>query len=334
MKRTASLALRRVSVIDSHTGGMPTRAVLDGFPKLRGDTVADQRDDLRRRFGRLARAVVAPPRGNDAVVAALLVPPDSATAAAGVIFFDQSGPIGMCGHGTIGLAHTLRSLGRIGEGRHLLDTPAGQVAIECRADGRVAVANVPSRRLASGIALQVDGVGHVTADIAYGGNTFLLVRRPAIDLAQPREALVATTKAMLTAAHRAGHGEVDHVELHGAPTLANASARNFVLCPSGAYDRSPCGTGTSAKVACLAADGELEPGEEWVQESITGSVFTVSYQWIDRNRGLIAPLVVGAAELTAECDLLFPPQDVQAQAEDPAAPTAGGLSGHDQPPPP
>lgn len=331
MKQTTALALRRITMIDSHTGGMPTRVVTDGFPNLRGDTVAARRDDLRRRFPRLARAVVAPPRGNDAMVAALLVPADSTQAAAGVIFFDQSGPIGMCGHGTIGLAHTLRALGRIGAGRHQLDTPVGPVQIECRTDGRVAVANVPSRRLASGISLQVNGLGKITADIAYGGNTFLLVKQPAIDLGQDREDLIATTKAMLTAAHRAGHAEVDHVELHGPPTLPAASARNFVLCPSGAYDRSPCGTGTSAKVACLAADGDLQPGEEWTQESITGSVFTVSYQWIDRDRGLIAPLVVGEAELTAEGDLLFAPQDVDAQEQTP--PTEGGFSRPGQPPP-
>ena len=308
MNRTLSNALARLSVIDSHTGGMPTRAVIDGFPELRGETAAERRDDLVRRFEHLIQAVVAGPCDNEAMVAALLVPPDSSTAAAGVIFFDKSGPIGMCGHGSIGLAHTLRALNRMEVGRHLLDTPVGSVEIECRANGAVAVSNVPSRRLESGIALQVEGVGEVTADIAYGGNTFLLVKSPAMDLRQPREALTSITKAILAAAHRAGHTDVDHIELYGSPTLPHARSRNFVLCPSGAYDRSPCGTGTSAKVACLAADGDLEPGEEWVQESITGSAFSVSYQWLDRRRQLIAPTVVGEAELVAEADLLLPPQ--------------------------
>ena len=311
MNQPASLGLCRMSAIDSHTGGMPTRVVLDGFPELRGNTVAERRDDLRRRFDQLALAVVAPPRGNDALVAALLVPADSADTATGVIFFDQAGPLGMCGHGMIGLVHTLRTLGRIGDGHHHLDTPVGRVDVECRADGRIAIANVPSRRLASGVALAVEGFGTVTADIAFGGNHFLLWKSPPIDLGQPADDLLATAKAALAAAHRAGHTEVDHVEMHGPPTLAGASARNFVLCPSGTYDRSPCGTGTSAKVACLAADGELAPGEPWVQESITGSTFTVTYQWIDRDRGVIAPLVVGEAELTAECELLFPPSDME-----------------------
>lgn len=306
MTSQAHEELVRIAVIDSHTGGMPTRVVTAGFPELHGGTVAARRADLQRRFARLTRAVVAPPRGHEALVGALLVPPDSADAHTGVVFFDQSGVIGMCGHGAIGLAHTLRAHGRIGTGRHRLDTPVGAVAIECLADGRVAVANVPSRRLAHGIRLQVDGVGAVTADIAYGGNTFLLVKQPAIDLAQPPEALIALTRAILAAAHRAGHTSVDHVELLGPATVADAHARNFVLCPSGTYDRSPCGTGTSAKVACLAAEGELAPGEAWVQESVTGSVFTVTYQWLDRGSGTIAPRVVGSATLTAEGDLLVP----------------------------
>ena len=310
MKRTSS-ALSRIAVVDSHTGGMPTRVILDGFPELSSTTVAGRRDELRRDFAHLSRALVAPPRGHEAMVAALLVPPDAPQAAAGVIFFDQSGVIGMCGHGTIGLAHTLRALGRIDDGRHTLDTPAGQVTVECLADGRVAVANVPSRRLAQEVSFHADGVGEVTGDVAYGGNTFLIVTRPRIDLDQPLEALVAATKAIRAGAHRAGHRNVDHIELLGPPTRAEANARNFVLCPSGTYDRSPCGTGTSAKAACLADDEKLRPGELWRQESITGSLFTVSYQWIARHAGVIAPRVVGAAELTAEADLLFAPAALQ-----------------------
>ena len=311
MSRPASFGLHRMSAIDSHTGGMPTRVVLDGFPRLRGNTIAERRDDLRRRFDHLAKAVVAPPRGNDALVAALLVPPDSSQAATGVIFFDQAGPLGMCGHGMIGLVHTLHALGRIGDGHHHLDTPVGRVDVECRADGRIAIANVPSRRLVPDVVLQVEGIGTVTADIAFGGNHFLLLKSPPFDLARPPEDLLAIAKTALAAAHQAGHTEVDHVEMHGPPTLPGASARNFTLCPSGAYDRSPCGTGTSAKVACLAAESKLALGEPWVQESITGSTFTVSYEWIDRNKGLIAPLVVGEAELAATGELLFPPGDVE-----------------------
>lgn len=300
-----------VSVIDSHTGGMPTRVITGGFPELEGDTVSRRRDDLARRFSRLTKAVTEEPRGWEAMVAALLVPPDSPESAAGVIFFDRAEVIGMCGHGTIGLAHTLRALGRLGEGAHRLDTPVGPVRVECLPDGRVAVGNVPSRRLASGLTLQVEGVGEVIADIAYGGNTFLLVNSPDIDLGQPREALLVITRNIMTAARRAGFKDVDHIELYGPPTREDADSRNFVLCPSGTYDRSPCGTGTSAKAACLAEDGQLEPEEEWVQESITGSTFTVTYQWADRESALIAPVVTGEAEIIAHGELLLSPQDME-----------------------
>ena len=298
--------LAKLTVIDSHTGGMPTRVIVDGFPPLRGRTVAERQHDLASRYGRLRRAVVGEPRGSEPLVAALLVPPDNPAAATGVIYFDRAEVLGMCGHGTIGVAHTLRALGRIGEGGHLLDTPAGSVEVRCLADGRIRLANVYSRRLASGVRLQVPDVGPVTADIAYGGNHFLVVSAPVIPLDQPVEALLATTRRIMTAARAEGL-DVDHLELHGPPTRQDAHARNFVLCPSGAYDRSPCGTGSSAKLACLAADGQLAPGERWVQESITGSVFTLSYQWVDRAAGLIAPEVVGEAELTAASDLLLPP---------------------------
>ena len=302
-------AVARMSVIDSHTGGMPTRVIVGGFPTLRGETVAERQQDLATRFNRLRGAVVGEPRGNEPMVAALLTTPDSGEAAAGAIFFDRGEVLGMCGHGAIGLVHTLRVLGRIGEGSHLLDTPAGRIEVCCLADGRVRLANVHSRRIAKAVKLQVPEVGVVTADVAYGGNNFLVVTAPQIPLHQPLETLTAIARRILAVARSEGL-DVDHLEVHGPPTRPDAHARNFVICPSGAYDRSPCGTGSSAKLACLAADGELEPGEHWVQESITGSVFTVSYQWADRAQQVIAPVVTGAAELTAAGDLLLSPAEM------------------------
>lgn len=301
--------LTRLSVIDSHTGGMPTRVIVSGFPALRGETMAERRQDLAVRFGRLREAVVGEPRGNEPMVAALLTTADSPDAAAGVVFFDRAEVLGMCGHGTIGVVHTLRALGRLGRGDHLLDTPAGSVRVACLADGRVRVANVPSRRLATGVRLSVPDVGLVTADIADGGNKFLLITAPAIALDRPLDELTAIARNILAAALAQGM-DVDHVELHGPPTRSDANARNFVLCPSGAYDRSPCGTGSSAKVACLAADGQLAPGERWVQESITGSAFTLSYQWADRAHNVVAPEIIGSAELTSAGDLLLSPGEL------------------------
>ena len=297
--------LLRVSVVDSHTGGEPTRVITGGFPDLRGTTVAERRADLVNRFDRLRRLMVDEPRGHEAMVAALLVPPDEPESLTGVIFFDRAGVIGMCGHGTIGLMETFRHLGRIGPGTHSIDTSAGRVEVTVTADGTVTVGNVPSRRLARGVAVEVVGLGDVTGDVAYGGNTFFLVTSPAVDLDQPIEVLLPLTKAILAAVHRAGFEAVDHIEMYGPPTLPEAHSRNFVLCPSGTYDRSPCGTGTSAKVACLAADRELAPGQEWVQESITGSVFTVRYLWHNRDYEAISPFITGSAEILAESDILL-----------------------------
>ena len=294
-----------LGVIDSHTGGMPTRVIADGFPALAGASVAERQRCLATSHAELRAAVAGPPRGAEGMVAALLTAPDNAGATTGVIFFDVAAVLGMCGHGAIGVVHTLRTLGRIGEGTHQLDTPAGSVEVACLPDGRVRVANVPSRRVQAGVRFRVPKLGRVTADVAYGGNKFLLVSAPTIPLAQPVHQLTTVAANILRSAQAEGL-DVDHVEFHGPPTRPGAHARNFVLCPSGAYDRSPCGTGTSAKVACLAADGQLAAGEDWVQESITGSVFTVSYQWVDKAAGVIAPVVTGAAELTAIGELLLP----------------------------
>ena len=295
----------RISVIDSHTGGEPTRVITGGFPILSGRTVAERRVDLVTRYERLAKMMVDEPRGHEAMVAALLVPPDGPDSLTGVIFFDRSGAIGMCGHGTIGLVETFRHLGRTGPGSHSIDTAVGRVEVSAAPDGGVTVQNVPSRRLSRAVRVDVTGVGEVCGDVAYSGNTFFLVTSPSIDLDEPVDVLLSLTKAILVAVHRAGFGEVDHVELYGPPTRPEAHSRNFVLCPSGTYDRSPCGTGTSAKLACLAADGELDAGEEWVQESITGSVFGARYSWHDIDRQEVIPSISGYAEVVAESDILF-----------------------------
>lgn len=277
---------------------------------MSGATVAERRADLVARFDSLRRLMVDELRGHEAMVAALLVPPDDPNSLTGVIFFDRAGVIGMCGHGTIGLLETFRHLNRIRTGTHYIDTAVGRVGVSAGPDGVVTVGNVPSRRLERGVVLEVAGLGDVTGDVAYGGNTFFLVTSPCIDLDQPFEVLLPLTKAIRAAAHRAGFGAVDHIELYGPPTRPEAHSRNFVLCPSGTYDRSPCGTGTSAKVACLAADRKLVPGEEWVQESITGSLFSARYLWHDRDREEILPFISGHAEIVAESDILFPQSEI------------------------
>lgn len=305
----------RLRVVDSHTGGEPTRVVVAGGPDLGAGTVADRLARLRDDHDRYRTAVVGEPRGSDVLVGAWLVPPADPSAAAGVVFFNTAGYLGMCGHGTIGLVATLAHLGRIGPGAHRIETPVGTVTATLHADGRVAVVNVPSYRHAAGVTVDVPGVGPVAGDVAWGGNWFFLAPAPAgvpLDIAHA-DALTAYARAVrraLAAAGVTGAGgaEIDHIELVGATPTADARA--FVLCPGGAYDRSPCGTGTSAKVACLVADGRLAPGRTWRQESVVGSVFEATAT--AGPDGTVVPTVTGRAFVTAEATLL-------AAADDPFA---------------
>lgn len=292
-----------VHVVDSHTGGEPTRVVTHGFPDLRGATLGERGADLTARHRRLATAVVDEPRGNEAMVGAVLTAPADGRCVTGVIFFDRTLVLGMCGHGMIGVVETLRLLGRIGPGEHHVETPVGVIPVELTDSHDVSIDNVVSRRTKQHVSVDVPSVGRVIGDVAYGGNTFFLLADPVIDLDRPRPELVRVATDVLQSLHAAGHVEVDHVELFGPPTSPTANARNFVLCPSGTYDRSPCGTGTSAKVAAMAADGLLGEGATWIQESITGSQFSVRYRWHDRAAGSVVPTITGSATVTGEADL-------------------------------
>ncbi|HEY6842771.1 MAG TPA: proline racemase family protein, partial [Thermoanaerobaculia bacterium] len=266
--------MQRIHVIDSHTEGEPTRVIVDGGPDLGSGSIAERCDRFKRDFDEFRSAVVNEPRGSDVYVGALLVPPVNRDSAAAVIFFNNVGYLGMCGHGTIGVVTTLAHLGRIKPGVHQIETPVGTVTAQMHDDGSVSVTNVPSYRLAKGVS--VDGV---TGDIAWGGNWFFLVseRHDDLDLANV-DRLTELTWSIRRSLERNGitgaNGAlIDHVELFGPPRRKDADSRNFVLCPGKAYDRSPCGTGTSAKLACLFADGKLHEGDVWRQESIVGSLF-------------------------------------------------------------
>lgn len=302
--------MQRIRVIDSHTGGEPTRVIVEGGPDLGAGPLALRRDRFRREFDRYRSATVNEPRGSDVIVGALLVEPEAPDCAAGVIFFNNTGTIGMCGHGTIGLVVTLAHMGRIKPGEHRIDTPVGVVTATLHENGEVSVRNVPSWRAHKDVTVEVPGVGGVTGDIAYGGNWFFLAarHRQALTLANTAR-LTEVSSGIRRAVNAQGHGDVDHVELFGEPTAAGADARSFVLCPGGAYDRSPCGTGTSAKLACLAADGKLAEGAPWIQEGILGTTFTASYRWLDRASGRIEPVIRGAAFVTAETTQLLDERD-------------------------
>ena len=298
--------MHRIQIIDSHTGGEPTRVVIGGGPDLGGGSVADRLGVFREKHDRFRSAVVEEPRGSDVLVGALLVEPEDADCAAGVIFFNNAGCIQMCGHGTIGLVVTLARLGRIKAGVHRIETCVGTVAATLHEEGRVSVENVVSYRRAMAVRVEVPGLGAVTGDVAWGGNWFFLVEHaePALCLANVA-VLTNIAWGIRRALNAQGFPEVDHVELIGPAVKAGSDARNFVLCPGGAYDRSPCGTGTSAKLACLAADGKLAEGETWVQESVIGSEFHGTFRWEDRASGRIVPTIAGTAFVTAEATLIL-----------------------------
>ncbi len=299
--------MRHIHILDSHTGGEPTRLVLDGGPDLGAGPLSARRDLFRAQFDAFRSAVVNEPRGSDVVVGALLCPPVDPTCAAGVIFFNNVGYLGMCGHGTIGLVASLAHLGRIGPGTHRIETPVGVVAATLQDDGSVSVENVPSYRKAKAVVIDVPGAGRVTGDVAWSGNWFFLVGEHGQELVLSNvERLTDLTWRMRQAVNAQGFPEVDHVELFGPPSGPHADSRNFVLCPGKAYDRSPCGTGTSAKLACLLADGKIAEGQTWRQESIVGSVFAGSA----RRRGNdIIPTIRGMAHVNMEATLLLDERD-------------------------
>ncbi|RGP36279.1 proline racemase family protein [Pseudotabrizicola alkalilacus] len=298
-------------VIDSHTGGEPTRVILTGGPDLGSGSLADRAARLAQDHQPFCRAVCAEPRGQVAMVCALLVPPVDPACVAGVIFFDAAAVLGMCGHGTIGLAVTLFHLGQIGPGRHLIETPVGVVAVDVADAHTVAVTNVESRRLHQGLTVAVDGFGvgtqHITGDVAYGGNHFFLVDPSPIPVAPDNIRQLTDLTVALRAAVLAQGIMVDHVILYGPAVSPAAHSRNFVLCPDDSYDRSPCGTGCSARLACLAADGRLAEGDEIVQESIIGSSYRLS--WRQGAAGGVIPLITGQAFVMADSTLIFDPAD-------------------------
>ena len=307
--------MQTIHIIDSHTAGEPTRLVLDGGPELGSGPLAERLAIFRSQHDRFRSAVVNEPRGSDALVGALLCAPVDSTCAAGVIFFNNVGYLGMCGHGTIGVVASLAWLGRIRPGQHRIETPSGIVTAELHANGEVTVGNVPSYRFTHAVVVEVNGYGQVRGDVAWGGNWFFLTHdhRYPVDMAHVDE-LTAYAWEIRKALCEQGIGgvegaEIDHIELCSGTQSSTSRAvdgRNFVLCPGKAYDRSPCGTGTSANMACRWADGLLKPGQLWRQAGIAGGVFVGH---VEEREGQLWPFIRGAAYVTAEARLLLDEQD-------------------------
>ena len=306
-----SNGITQVQAIDSHTGGEPTRIIVEGGPNLGNGSMAERRERLRNEFPEFCSAVISEPRASNVWVGGLLCKPVNPKAAAGIIYFNSAGVINMCGHGTMGLGVSLLHLGRIDIGRHCIETPVGDVVINVHGAGKVTVDNVPSYRYQAAIELEVANFGRVTGDIAWGGNWFFLVREHGLRIMPDNvNTLTQFTAGIRSELSRQGitgkdNSEIDHIELYG-PAQDDADSRNFVLCPSGAYDRSPCGTGTSAKVACLMADNQLQAGQTWRQQSIVGSFFEVRGQW---QGSTVLPQITGWAYVTAESNLVIDPDD-------------------------
>jgi 4-hydroxyproline epimerase len=291
--------------------------VIAGGPSLGGGNLQSQLQVFRSQHDRFRTAVLSEPRGSEVLVGALLCAPHDLAAAAGVIFFNDVGYLGMCGHGSIGLITTLAHLGRIAAGTHRIETPVGTITATLHADGNVSITNVPSYRYRSGVAIDVPELGRMRGEIAWGGNWFFLVADHHLTLRlQHRSELMAATTAVRHALEVAGiRGQdgaiIDHIEFTGPAEDPANSGRNFVLCPGASFDRSPCGTGTSAKMACLYADGKLRAGERWRQEGILGTVFegsvTVAGDLVTPT--IVTPTIKGSAYITAESTLLFDDRD-------------------------
>ena len=254
--------MRHISIIDSHTGGEPTRLIVAGGPDLGLGPMAERLDRFRRDFDAVRSAVVNEPRGSDVIVGALLCEPEDPGCAAGVVYFNNVGYLGMCGHGTIGLLVTLAHMGRIRPGEHRIETPVGTVTATLHPGGEVTVANVPSYRKVKAFAVDVPGLGRVSGDVAWGGNWFYLVEDHGQTLSLANvETLTDVAWRIRTVLNGNGFPEVDHVELFGPP----------------------------------AAAGKLADGAAWVQESILGSTFTGRYTIRD---GAIIPSITGTAFVT------------------------------------
>mgnify|MGYP001350620688 CR=1 FL=1 len=303
---------QEVRVIDSHTAGEPTRIVISGGPNLGNGPLSTRRAKFQSDFDWFRSATMNEPRGSEVIVGGLLCEPYFDDCVAGVIFFNNVGYIGMCGHGTIGLISTLAFLGEIQPGVHQIDTPVGVVKAELLASGEVTVINVPSYCHRNNVEVELDNGEIVTGDISWGGNWFFLVEAPEFDYSIAGiPSLTTYAKQIRKAIDNSGitgrnNQRIDHIELFAPPHSNDSHSRNFVLCPGGAYDRSPCGTGTSAKIATLYESGQIREGELWRQESIIGSTFDARVNLVN---GQIIPSITGTAFVTADSKLILDPRD-------------------------
>ena len=278
--------------LDGHTCGNPVRLVASGAPILHGGSMGEKRQDFLRNHDWIRRALMFEPRGHDVMSGSILYPSTREDCDIAILFIEVSGCLPMCGHGTIGTVTMAMENGLVmprEEGRLALDAPAGRVVAEYRSDGRfvdsVRIHNVPSFLAAEGVRINCPGLGELVFDVAYGGNFYAIIEpQPSwagLDAMSADEILrlspivrrLAGEAVSVTHPDDATIAGISHVQWTGAPRNPRAHARNAVFYGDRAIDRSPCGTGTSARMAQLAARGRLRPGDEFIHESIIGSLF-------------------------------------------------------------
>lgn len=301
-----------ISVVDSHTAGEPTRVVLDGGPDLGGGTLSERLAVFKNDHDQFRRSVILEPRGYEAMVGALLCPPDDPEFDAAVIFFNNEGYLGMCGHGTIGVAATLAFLQRVSPGQLKFQTPVGSIAVDLHNQNRVSFTNVESYCLQTDVTVESGRYGKLTGDVAYGGNWFFVIRPPVDLVLKNRDELLGLAKeirGLLGQVEIEGlPAEIDHVQFF-VPDVGSKQGRSFVICPGGEFDRSPCGTGTSAVLACMARRGELNAGESWLQESLTGGQFSGTFESSPSNQDRIIPTITGEAYVCSVASLIQHEED-------------------------
>lgn len=313
------MARRTFSCIDAHTAGNPVRVVSGGGPQLEGDTMSKRRQHFLNEYDWIRTGLMFEPRGHDMMSGSILYPPTRDDCDVGILFIETSGCLPMCGHGTIGtvtvgIEHGLITPETPGVVR--LDTPAGKVEARYEMDGEyvqtVRIVNVPSFLEASGLTVDCPRLGSLTVDVAYGGNFYAVVEPqenyPGLDEVTVNELLQwsPTLRRRLNEDHSFVHPEdatirgLSHIEWAGAPTNGQADARNAVFYGQRALDRSPCGTGTSARMALMAARGEIGVGDSFVHESIIGSTFhgRVEDRAVVGSKEAIVPSIEGWARVT------------------------------------
>jgi proline racemase len=321
---------RYFSAVDSHTEGMPTRVITGGVPVLPGATMLERKLHFEEHLDDLRLLLMREPRGHGAMSGAILQPPTRDDADWGVLFIEVSGCLPMCGHGTIGVATVLVECGMVEvtepETLVRLDTPAGLVVVRVAVDGgrarSVTLRNVPAFLAARDRVVEVDGWGSVTYDMAYGGNFYALVDAASVGVTVDPEqagrliACGADIMAAINATDRPVHPEdprisgCHHVVLH-EPGADGADAKAATSIHPGWLDRSPCGTGTSARLAALHARGELAVGDPFVNESVIGTRFTgrIAQETEVAGRPAVVPEITGRAWITAMGQYLLDPED-------------------------